>query len=131
MKTIYILLIAFILTSCAKEGNVIPSDIYGKYTSTQSCNPTYNSNPIITISQIDGESIKFDAIRPWVTTSVTVNCDGNKLSIPSQTFHNAGSGGGNVTLTGNGDYSQSFISLDIFVSYSVGPHYSCHVNMAK
>lgn len=128
-----LLFIAFLLfASCQKdEVTVIPQDIYGYYTGNQSCQPTYSSNPHITVSANDAGSIKLDALRPWTTQAVTVNCDGNELSIPIQTFTNTGSGGGTVTIAGSGDYKPPFINLNVTVNFSSGQNYTCTVLMSK
>jgi len=132
MKTITLLFALFIFASCQKEEvNLIPADIYGSYHGSQSCHPTYSSNPIVKVTANDNSTIKFDALRPWTTVPITVNCDGNELTIQSQTFNNVGSGGGTVTITGTGNYTSSFIALDINVHYSGGQNYTCDVSLSK
>lgn len=127
------ILLAFLLfAACQKEDvTTIPQDIYGTYTSNQTCNPTYSSNPRITVSANDERSIKLDALRPWTTHAVTINCNGNDLSIPTQTFVNTGSGAGTVTINGSGDYNPPFINLNVNVIFSEGDSYTCTVLMSK
>src|SRR6187455_2678266 len=114
MKTNLLLLAAFLMfVSCDKEDvNTIPADIYGSYHGTQSCDPTYNGNPIVTVSENDNESIKLSKLA-LVAHPIIVQCDGSELRIEPQTFPNGGWAGGTVTITGTGDYSTNFISLDV------------------
>jgi len=132
MKNYLLILAAVVLFGCQKdEVNVIPSDIYGSYHGTQSCHPTYNSNPLVTVSSNDNESIKFSKLGPWTTKPIIVKCDGSELRIESQTFTNDGWAGGTVTITGTGDYTTNFISLDVNVHFSVGDTYNCDVSLSK
>lgn len=127
-----ILLLFLLFTACQKdEVQVIPQGIYGDYTGNQSCQPTYSSNPRITVSANDSKSVKLDALRPWTPNAVIVNCEGSDLKIPSQTFTNTGSGAGTVTINGSGEYNPPFISLNVNVSFSVGDNYQCHVLLSK
>lgn len=128
-----ILLLFLLFSACQKDEvkPLIPQDIYGFYTGNQSCNPTYSSNPRITVSANDERSIKLDALRPWTTHEVKVNCNGNDLSIPNQTFVNTGSGAGTVTINGSGDYKPPFINLNVNVIFSEGDSYTCTVLMSK
>ena len=87
MKTNLLLLAVFLMfVSCDKEDvNTIPADIYGSYHGTQSCQPTYNGNPIVTVSENDNESIKLSKLA-LVAHPIIVKCDGSELRIEPQTF---------------------------------------------